>query len=263
MIKTTTRSARRLGTKLLDTSPRRRTADVRGTRILSSQVSSTSPNLVALSRRRPDINSNQLDPIPPGDNGGTLPKRREKAAHLRKNLDRSNAPGNGGERATNSSNQAGKMNSTEAPRLSTSCTNHPRSNRASQESLEDVIVVASQQHTPSSSSVKSDTLASTQAKTRPSLKPLNMVRGRYQQLLDLEAHQKRTAIEKYKATGDPAHFLPFLGPFVDTNDGNGNNTKSVDGHEEWQWDKETERHWREGGKATGTRIWAPVKESFI
>ncbi|KAK3998336.1 hypothetical protein QBC44DRAFT_302828 [Cladorrhinum sp. PSN332] len=251
MIKTTTRSARRLGTKLLGSPPRRRTGDGRGNR-----TSSGSQNLVALSRQRPDRNSKQPEPIQADNDRDPLPKRWQRGHDLRNIHDQSNSAGDRGEGATNNGDESGKMNSFKTSSSSTSYTNHPRSNGASNESPEGIVPQTAVELPPS---VKLDTFTAAPTRSRPSLKPLNTVRGRHQQLLDLEAQQKRTAIERYKATGDPAHFLPFLGPFISTDDRNNNKAE----HEEWQWDKESERHWREGGKATGTRIWAPVKESFI
>ncbi|KAK4160077.1 hypothetical protein QBC43DRAFT_338586 [Cladorrhinum sp. PSN259] len=253
MIKTTTHGTRRLGTKLLGRPPRNRRAGSRGNRISSSRFSPDSKNLKALSSQRADMKGNQPDPIQARENREALPKRWQRGHDPRRVHCRSDAIETSGERATTNSDETDKRNQPNASQPPASSTNSPPANSESLEIIEaDVLHRTASIDSPGSP-------FKNLARSRSSLGRLNTVRGRQQQLLDLESHQKRSAIEKYKSTGDPTHFLPFLEPFISAEDGTDNKA----GHEQWQWDEETERHWRAGGKATGTRIWAPVKESFI
>lgn len=250
MIKTTTHSARRLGTKLLNQPPRRPTVDTRGNWIPPNAI-----NLVALSNQRPNLNGNQPDSTRARKDHDPLPKRWQRGRDLRSIHHQSDANNTRGKRAPHNGTGKQEEQTSTWSKSPSSYTNTLPENPASHQSLDNVAPQRVAGHNSSSES-----LPATKRRTasRHSLKPLNTVRGRQQQLLDLESQQKRTAIDKYVATGDPAHFLPFLGPFSNANDG-----KDKAEHTEWQWDKETERHFRESEKAPGTRIWAPVEESFI
>lgn len=77
------------------------------------------------------------------------------------------------------------------------------------------------------------------------------IRGTQQRLIEIERQEREDLIEKYKITGDPHIFCPFLRPFM-------RSTKLS----EWRWDTEVERWWRED-RSTGERLWEPLDEFFI
>ena len=250
MIKTTTSSARRLGTKLVNRPPRRRTVDARG-----SWTPPSAMNFATLSSQRPNLNGNQSDLTRASKGHDPSPKRWQRGRDLRSIHHQSDAANTKGKGATHSSTGKEEQEVFTWSKSPSSYTNTLPANPASHKNLGNGSLQRAAGHNSASES-----LPTTKGRTasRPSLKPLNTVRGRQQQLLDLEVQQKRIAIDSYVATGDPAHFLPFLGPFSNAKEGNDKTE-----HGEWQWDEETERHFKESEKAPGTRIWAPVEESFI